>query len=139
MTEVGLATEVRDDPTQTAPGLSWPDQASGDWVISLNVKDHPSERAFVISHEVKHILDDGFGPMLYRPVDVMTMQERKEHAADYFAMCLLMPRPWVERYWRKGDQDIAKLARRFGASPGRMWLRLEALGLLENDERTDLG
>jgi hypothetical protein len=59
VTEVGLAAEIRDDPTQPAPGQSWLDQASGDWIISLNVTRGPAERAFVIAHEVKQIIDDG--------------------------------------------------------------------------------
>jgi Zn-dependent peptidase ImmA (M78 family) len=132
VTEVGLASEIRDDPKQPTPGLSWLNQANGDWIISLNLKDHPIERAFVISHEVKHILDDGFGATLYRPVDIMTAEQRKEYVADYFAACLLMPRLWVERYWRNGDRNIESIAREFGVSSARMWLRLEALGLLDD-------
>jgi len=63
----------------------------------------------------------------------MTIHQRKEHAADYFASCLLMPRPWVERYWKREDRSIDGMAERFGVSRGCMWFRLESLGLLEND------
>jgi Zn-dependent peptidase ImmA (M78 family) len=68
---------------------------------------------------------------LYRPVDVMTTHQRKEHVADYFAACLLMPRLWVGRYCKNGVHSVEKLASLFGVSSARMWLRLESLGLLE--------
>lgn len=58
---------------------------------------------WLVGHEVKHILDDRFGAELYRPVDVMTAKPRKEYAADYFPTCLLMPRIWVERYWKQNN------------------------------------
>jgi Zn-dependent peptidase ImmA (M78 family) len=134
VTEVGLAAEVQDDQAQATPGLARFDRARGDWIISLNVEHGPAEREFVIAHEVKHIADDGFGATLYRPIDVMTVHEREEHAADFFAMSLLAPRPWVERQWRRGDRNIERLAREFGVSPARMRLRLEALGLLADDD-----
>lgn len=137
VTEVGLAAAIEDDPTQPVPGQSRLDQASGDWVITLNLNQGTVDRSFVVAHEVKHILDHGFGATLYRPVDVMTAQQRKEHVADYFGACLLMPRLWVERYWRRGTRSVEDLADRFGVSSGRMWLRLEALGVLEAGDCDD--
>ena len=136
VTKVGLAGEIRDDPTQHVPGKSRLNQATGEWIISLNLKNHPGQRGFIIAHEVKHILDDGFGTKLYRPVDVMTTKQRQEYAADYFATCLLMPRIWVERYWKRVEPSIEVMARKFGVSPACMWLRLEALGLLDDEEQT---
>jgi hypothetical protein len=135
VSEVGLAT-VEDDPMLPMPGQSGLDQARGDWIIKLNLRQGPDDRSFVISHEIKHIIDHGFGATLYRPVDVMTTQQRKEHAADYFAACLLMPRLWVERCWRHGGHSVKDMAKHFDVSPGRMWLRLEALGLLETDDKS---
>jgi len=38
----------------------------------------------------------------------MTIHQRKEHAADYFATCLVMPRLWVERYWKRGDMGLTR-------------------------------
>lgn len=128
--DVGLAAVVKDDPAQAAPGQSQLDQITGEWVISLNPESDAAGRGFVIAHEVKHILDEGFGETLYRPVDVMTPAQRKEYVADYFAACLLMPRPWLERYWRQGVRDIKAIADRFGTSPACVRLRLEALELL---------
>ena len=61
----------------------------------------------------------------------MSTAQRKEHVADYFATCLIIPRLWVERYWRRGLRTADEMASRFGTSPQRMRLRLEALELLE--------
>ena len=50
---------------------------------------------------------------------------------DYFAACLLMPRPWVKRLWAQGAQDAAVLAATFNVSPAAMNRRLQDLGLVE--------
>jgi hypothetical protein len=130
--EVGLAAEVRDDPTLTGPGQSWFDSSLGEWIIAVNPNQHSATRAFVIAHEIKHSLDDAFGPTLYRPVDVMTTHERSEHAADYFAVSLMAPRLWVERRWRRGHEDVTSLADQFGILPACMRLRLASLGLVDD-------
>lgn len=134
VSQVGLAS-IKDDPVQSAPGKSTLDQKRGEWAISLNMNNEAPDRGFVVAHEVKHILDEGFGDELYRPVDVMTTQQRKEHIADYFAACLMTPRPWVERYWKRGMRSVKELATGFGVSPERMGLRLEVLGLPENESK----
>jgi len=85
----------------------------------------------VIAHEIKHTLDDGFGEVLYRPVDVMTTAQRREYMADYFATCLLMPRLWLERYWKRGVRSTGELSRQFRTSLVRMRLRQDMLDLLE--------
>src|SRR5262249_12957902 len=123
--------EIKEDQMQPMPGQSTLDQASGDWIITLNMNREAADRGFVVAHEVKHILDHGFGAVLYRPVDVMTAHQRNEHVADYFAACLIMPRLWVERYCRRGVRSVEELANCFSVSPARMWLRLEALELAE--------
>src|SRR5215831_11914664 len=41
--EVGLA-EIKDDPMQPMPGQSTLDQASGDWIITLNMKRESADR-----------------------------------------------------------------------------------------------
>ena len=50
---------------------------------------------------------------------------------DYFAACLLMPRPWVKRLWAQGTQDATVLAATFAVSPAAMNVRLQQLGLAE--------
>ncbi len=132
--EVGLAVEVRDDPTQSTPGRSYFDHDRGEWIITLNLGLGHYGRGFVIAHEIKHILDDGFGPTLYRPVDIMTTNQREEYVAQYFAACLVMPRLWVERSWRQGEQSVEAMAIQFSVAPACMRLRLEAKGLLGDEK-----
>lgn len=136
--ETGLAAEIREDPTLSRPGRSWLDQAMGNWIISLHPESSMGDRAYVIAHEVKHILDEGFGPTLYQPVDVMTSLERAEHGANAFATFLLMPQPWIERAWKQGCRNVETLADSFGVVATRMSLRLEALALPENAEQAAL-
>jgi Zn-dependent peptidase ImmA (M78 family) len=131
VSELGLAAGIRDDSQQEQPGMSRFDEAAKDWVIALSPRVSAANRSFVIAHEVKHILDNGFGKVLYGPVDVMSTAQRKEHVADYFAACLLMPRLWLERYWKRGVRSTSELAGKFGTSTSCMQQRLEALGLLE--------
>jgi hypothetical protein len=131
--EMGLATDIRDDPALNDLGQSSCDRITGEWTIRLNLERGTNSRGYVIAHEVKHILDFGFGDTLYRPVDVMTKTERAEHAANYFAACLMVPRPWIERQWRRGNHDLEALAAQFDVKATGMWLRLTALGLLDHE------
>jgi predicted transcriptional regulator len=134
--ELGLAAGIRTEPQQEQPGMSRFDEAARDWVIALRADVPTADRSFVIAHEVKHILDNGFGERLYGPVDVMSKAQRREFAADYFATCVLMPRLWLERDWKQGMRNLVKLADRFGTSASHLQHRLEALGLIETEDET---
>jgi len=129
--DVGIVGAIREDQSQQTPGKSSFDQTGDSWLITLSPQGRAEDADFVIAHEIKHILDDGFGEVLYRPVDVMTIKHRKEHAANYFASCLTMPRPWVERLWKRGGCSAEELSRRFSTSPASMRFRLEVLGMIE--------
>lgn len=62
-----------------------------------------------------------------------------ELMCDYFAACLLMPRPWVKRLWAQGVQDTAVLAATFNVSPAAMNVRVQQLGLVEPRDRWHRG
>ena len=91
-------------------------KANGDWVITLNTDRAGKECSFITGHEVKHILDYQFSDVLYPPVAVMPIARRREDMANYFALCLVMPRPWLEMYARGGAIDPNELAEPFGTS-----------------------
>jgi IrrE N-terminal-like domain len=129
VTEVGLAMAIKNDPMQPVAGQSVLDPTSGEWTITLNMNRGSADRAFVVAREMKRILDHGFGSKLYQPVDVMTTGQRCEHTADYFAMCVLIPQLWVERYWRRGFRNVEEMASVFETTSARMLLRLQALAL----------
>jgi predicted transcriptional regulator len=102
------------------------------WVILLNRDDPPVRQRFTIAHELKHILDHPAalalqisGAQLHRQTWLT------ERICDYFAACLLMPRPLVKRAWTTGSQDLRSLADRFQVSIDAMRIRLEQIGLVE--------
>ena len=64
-----------------------------------------------------------------------TDDQRVESVCDYFAACLLMPRPWVKRAWATVTQDQTELAAYFRVSPAAMARRLADLKLTEPTKR----
>ncbi len=132
--------EVRVVPHRDIAGLSgmsqWLKQQSR-WLIAINRDDSQTRRRFTLGHEFKHVLDNPYINVLYPESEYakQTADERAERMCDYFAACLLMPRPWVKRLWAQGVQDAAVLAATFNVSPAAMDRRLQDLGLVESRQR----
>jgi predicted transcriptional regulator len=99
------------------------------WVIALNEDDHPTRQRFTLAHELKHVLDNPFIEVLYPDRTGKPSAPRAEAICDYFAACLLMPRPAVKVLWGLGHQRVEDLAAHFGVSRAAMGLRLHQLGL----------
>jgi Zn-dependent peptidase ImmA (M78 family) len=112
-------------PAPSAGATQW---SHGRWLIVLNGADTHGRQRFSLGHEFKHVLDNPFIDVLYPGDERMTSQERAEQVCDYFAACLLMPRPWVKRAWTTNPNPRA-LARRFDVSLQAMRVRLEQMGL----------
>jgi len=98
--------------------------ASQRWVILLNGSEPQSRQRFSLAHELKHILDHRVVEVLYRRVPEPERQQSIEHICDYFAGCLLIPRPWLKRAWGEGLQSVSALAERFGTSQAAVLVRL---------------
>ena len=132
--DVGLICElprvrVRVEPSLLDSGLThW---NRGMWVIGINRNDSPTRRRFTLAHEFKHILDHPFIDTIYPDEHGQPASKQAELMCDFFAACLLMPRPWVKRLWAQGMQDAAVLAATFNVSPAAMNVRLQQLGLAE--------
>jgi Zn-dependent peptidase ImmA (M78 family) len=132
--------EVRVVPNRDLAGLSGMSQwmrERGRWLIAVNRDDSQTRRRFTLAHEFKHILDNPFIAVLY-PKAQYSGQSKKDAAelmCDYFAACLLMPRPWVKRLWTSGTQDTEALTAAFNVSPAAMDRRLQDLGLVESGKR----
>ena len=131
--------EVRVVPNQDIAGLSgftqWKRPESR-WLIAINRDDSRTRRRFSLGHEFKHILDNPYIDVLYSTSsDKASAHDPKEDMCDFFAACLLMPRPWVKRLWAQGIQDTAVLAATFVVSPMAMDRRLQELGLIEPRRR----
>lgn len=123
-------------PTRQLGGLSGSSEWSkGRWLIAVNSDDSVTRRRFTLGHEFKHVLDHPFIGVLYPNRTGRSSHERAERICDYFAACLLMPRPWVKRAWGNGIHDQATLAALFDVSEAAMSVRLQQIGLVEPRKR----
>lgn len=119
--------EVRVEPGLPVSGFSqW---NKGRWLIGINRDDAPVRRRFTLAHEFKHVLDHPFIDRAYSDRRGTPSADRAEEVCDYFAACLLMPRPWIKHAWTSGLQDQRALAQLFGVSEAAMGLRLRQLGI----------
>lgn len=127
--------EVHRAPALPVSGLAhW---SRGRWLILLKASEAPARQRFSLGHELKHILDHRFVDTLYAEIPDQARAEFIERVCDYFAACLLMPRPWVKRAWTSGVQGLPALASRFGVSQSAMQVRLNQLGLVDRASRCD--
>jgi Zn-dependent peptidase ImmA (M78 family) len=122
-----IAVEVR--PDVPASGLTYWDKTSKVWRIHLKASDVAVRQRFSLLHEFKHVLDDPVIDFAYPSTGLVRSSVRAERICDYFAACVLMPRPWVKRAWGIGVQEVSDLADLFGVSQEAMARRLSDLGL----------
>jgi Zn-dependent peptidase ImmA (M78 family) len=102
------------------------------WVVLLNGLEPQARQRFSLAHEFKHILDHKTATDRPRPVPTNPVARRRvEQLCDFFAGCLLMPRPWVKAAYFSGIQDIGELAQHFEVSQQAMQVRLLQLGLVD--------
>jgi predicted transcriptional regulator len=113
--------------------------ASQRWLIVLNGSEPWQRQRFSLAHEFKHILDHRFVDVLYRNVPDEMREASIEQVCDYFAACVLMPRPWVKRAWGEHVQTLPALANRFGVSQAAMQVRLSQIGLASAARRCASG
>lgn len=104
------------------------------WVILLNGLEAPCRQRFSLFHEFKHVLDHPHR-QAHGAINTPTKRMANERLCDYFAACVLMPRPWVKQAYGSGLQDVVALAERFEVSPQAMQIRLIQLGLVERYPR----
>lgn len=122
----GIVVDRRSDwPTS---GMSV--KARSHWRIVVKSDEPRQRQRFTLAHEFKHVLDDPVIDATHRHLKPHRKHERAERICNYFAACLLMPRPWIKHDWYSGLQDIAALARRYYVSEQAMTTRLRELGLL---------
>lgn len=105
------------------------------WVIVLRSDERAERQRFTLAHELKHLLDDPFIHRLYPGTALYSAHEWAERTCDYFAACLLMPKPLITRDWCAGMQNIERLAKRYRVSRQAMGVRLSQLGLLIDTPR----
>lgn len=111
------------------------DWSHGYWFILLRGAEPPLRQRFSLAHEFKHILDDRFRHVLYKAVPEGERAVFVEKVCDFFAGCLLVPRPLLKAAWARGIQRPADLGRLFAASPQAIEVRLLQTGLWERPSR----
>jgi hypothetical protein len=133
--DLGWVTELKTvtvvlQPRWRMDGLSgmstWTD---GQWVVGINKSNPHARRRFTLCHELKHILDANRDKITYEGLT----DSQREHVADYFAACYLMPKTWVRRAWTGGIQEPEALAGLFNVSLAAMEKRLRYLGFVDSE------
>lgn len=131
--------DVQVQPRYRMPSLAGFSQwVDGRWLIVVNRDSVPGRRRFTLAHEFKHVLDHRAMKVTYSHLgrgDQRKHDQQIELICNYFAACLLMPRPWVKRAWAQGFQDEVALAELFKVSTEAMHNRLIHLGFIGDDRR----
>lgn len=105
-------------------------RAATGWRIVLNKTEPRQRQRFSLAHEFKHVLDDPAIDRTQAHLQPNRQAQRAERLCNYFAACLLMPRPWVKHDWYGGQRGVRALARRYCVSEEAMTTRLRELGLV---------
>lgn len=113
-------------------GCSFWDNDRRTWIIQVNRDEPPTRQRFTLFHEYKHIVDHGRTDQLYGTG--WDAGKHAEQAADYFAGCVLMPRPLVKRAWCQGIQTTDQLAAWFDVSPVAARVRLAQIGIADDEQ-----
>ena len=132
ITELPRVRVNRMTPWPTSGMSQWSD---GLWLVVINGAEPKVRQRFSLAHELKHIIDHNFADLIYSGIPAEDRHDRVEQICDYFAGCLLMPRPWVKRIWGSGVQHLPTLAQHFGVSQAAMQVRLNQIGLVDPTPR----
>jgi Zn-dependent peptidase ImmA (M78 family) len=103
--------------------------------VVINATEPFTRQRFSLAHEFKHIVDHRFAKLVYSAFPTNQRSDLTERICDYFAGCLLMPRPWVKSLYYSGVQEGMELARHFAVSPAAMAVRLNQIGIAEPTPR----
>jgi Zn-dependent peptidase ImmA (M78 family) len=113
--------------------------------LLVNQGDPPYRKRFTIAHELGHhflhLADDGEfvdgeGDLFRQPKGDpgnWTPEQSEEYLANMFATALLMPEDAVRVTW-EDSRSLERMARRFNVSEQAMGVRLDQLGLLDDQK-----
>lgn len=122
----------RISPWPTSGATHW---VNGRWVVVLNGAEPLVRQRFSLAHELKHIVDHPFVDVLYSAIPEADRHDFVERVCDYFAGCLLMPRPWLKKAWTTETQHLPTLARSFHVSLAAITTRLHQTGIVPPQPR----
>ncbi len=105
--------------------------SSGRWLVVLNGNEPRVRQRFSLAHELKHIIDHRFSDLIFASFPADDRHRVSEQLCDYFAGCLLMPRPWLKSTYAQGLQHLPALADHFDVSQAAMQVRLNQIGMTD--------
>jgi len=120
------ATEVHELPLKAYHGAIW--HPKGGWIIQVKADDIPAIKRFTVFHEAFHILAHCRTSPVFRKRGAI-QGSFNELLADYFAICILMPRQWVREKWAE-VQHLDRMVEIFDVPKPAMCVRLRQLGLV---------
>lgn len=119
--------EIRSLPLKAYHGAIW--YLKDKWIIQLNRDDTPGRKRFTLFHEAFHILaHHSQGTPVFRKAG-SPYGSFNELLADYFAVCILLPKEWVVQEWAK-CHDFNHMVKIFNVPEPLMCIRLKRLGLI---------
>ena len=118
--------EVRQLPLKAYHGAIW--RQKDGWVIQVKDSDATPTMRFTVFHEAFHILAHCRATPVFRKRGSI-VGSFNELLADYFAVCMLMPREWVAEKWA-GVKDLDRMAEIFVVPKSAMCIRLRQVGLI---------
>jgi Zn-dependent peptidase ImmA (M78 family) len=132
ITELPRVQVERMSPFPVSGATHW---SSGQWLVALNGAEPRVRQRFSLAHELKHIIDHRFAEIIYDSFSPLDRPILVEQICDYFAGCLLMPRPWLKSTYANGLQHLPTLARQFDVSQAAMQTRLRQIGMTDPTPR----
>jgi len=120
------AVEIHTIPLKSYHGAIW--RLKDRWIIQLKSGDTRAIQRHTLFHEAFHILAHCKSAPVFRRRGVEG-GSFNEALADYFAVCILMPKEWVKEKWAE-VKDVDSMAKIFGVLSPTMWIRLRQLGLV---------
>ncbi len=109
---------------------------NGRWVIVIKSSEPVGRQKLSLAHELKHIIDHPKAKTAYQNIpSTYRHWFIEKQICDYFAGCLLMPRPWLKRAWTTQTQELDRLAALFGVTEAAMATRLSQVGLVDPSPR----
>jgi Zn-dependent peptidase ImmA (M78 family) len=131
-----LPIRIDYQPDLPVSGASDWDKHRKSWVIVLDATEPATRRRFSLFHEYKHVIDHGHPGLVQNSSTRRTYYGRPavEYLADYFAGCVLMPRPLLKAAYADGIQQPWELAQLFAVSTKAMTTRLSQIGLAAPDD-----
>jgi hypothetical protein len=124
----GHPIEVRQLDLRACCAATWLLQDG--WVIQISNAASPYSSRLALFHEAFHIIAHNRCPFPVFNKRGANQGYFNELLADYFAICILMPKKHVREKWAEA-KDVTKMSDTFEVPKSIMWLRLREMDLID--------